>query len=77
MTYILWKLLLHNQPAMSWQQSRRVHCFFSQFRSCFLGKSARTVQRPKGGVHQHLENKQEMAWRKNTVPDDYAVSDRL
>jgi len=35
-----------------------------------------TVQRPKGGV-PHPENQQEMALRKSTAPDDYAVQERV
>jgi len=46
MTYILRKLLFNIQSGRSEQQSRRVHCFFSRFRSLFSGKSVRTVQRP-------------------------------
>ena len=49
--------------------------FLADFVARFSGRSARTVQRPKGGVPDHPENQQEMALRKNTAPDDYAVSD--
>jgi len=51
-----------------------VRCFFSQFRSGFSGKSARTVQRPKGGVPEHPENRQETALRKISVFEAYGFN---
>ena len=45
--------------------------FLADFAAWFSGKSARTVQRPKGGVPEHPENPQETALRKTSVFEAY------